>query len=321
MKPNVFERETDFLARARLKLSESPSPEDYRELLAEYEKLLRQGVKIVSIGDSTQNKLIRAQKMLHRAIQRYKATAEQKSEILALISHEIKNKASPIRELTRLAIDDLETNGDTDHARELLRHVSDASDQLIKSVNDTLHRESSRSSSIVPVFEWSDLSKIAASAVENQIPCAQKKNIAVSADIEPGCESLVDEFLLGEVFENLVGNAIKFSPAGSKVHVVLRLNGEAFVFSVRDEGPGLSADDKLKIFGKYQTLSAKPTGGETSTGIGLYISNKLAALHNGSIEVLSDGPGRGSTFIVRLPLPQGKNSGIPGMGATAASEE
>ena len=318
MKQNVFEREQDFLSRAKQKASDSPTPADYGELVAEYEKLLRQAGKIVSIGDSTQNKLIRAQKMLHRAIQRYKATADQKSEILAIVSHEIKNKAAPIRELTRLAVDDLESGRELPHALDLLNHVADAAEQLIKSVNDTLHRESNRSSSIVPVFEWSDISKIALSAVDNVQPLAQKKNIAVTTDVEPNCESLVDEFLLGEIYENLVNNAVKFSPQGTKIHVVLRQSGEAFVFSVRDEGPGLSEDDKRKLFGKYQTLSAKPTGGEASSGIGLYIASKLVSLHNGTIEALSDGPGRGSTFVVRLPLPQGKVGAIPGIGAEAA---
>jgi signal transduction histidine kinase len=73
---------------------------------------------------------------------------------------------------------------------------------------------------------------------------------------------------------------------------------------VHDEGPGLSEEDKNRLFGKYQTLSAKPTGGEVSTGIGLYIANKLVALHKGTLEAISEGPGKGTTFVVRLPVPK-----------------
>jgi len=309
MRQRVFEKENQILQQA-LDVSKAAgaTQADYDKLLGEYRKLLSQAEKIVTIGDATQNKLIRAQKMLHRAIQRYKTTADQKSELLSLVSHEIKNKAAPIRELSNWAAEDLAANN-APHARELLKHICDASDQLIKSVNDTLNRESSRTANIVPVFEWADLSNLAKNTVENQKPCAVKKNISIESSIESGCESLVDEFLMGEVYENLVSNAIKFSPAGSRIYVDLHRDECAMSFSVRDEGPGLSEEDRQRLFGKYQTLSAKPTVGEVSTGIGLFISNKLVLLHKGTLEAVSDGPGKGTTFLVKLPLPK-ENGGL-----------
>jgi signal transduction histidine kinase len=306
MRQKVFERENDFLNQAQAKATAgNATPEDYGILLNEYERLLRQGEKIVVIGDVTQNKLIRAQKMLHRAIQRYKTAVDQKSEILSLISHDIKNKIAPIRELSHWIIEDLTTDNNPAHALELIRHISDASEQLTKSVNDTLHRESTHSTAIVPVFELADLSKLAASTVDNQRLGAGKKNIELVAAIDPKCEAVVDEFLIGEIFENLVSNAVKFSPPSRKVGITLSTTDIAIVFSVRDQGPGLTDEDKAQLFGKYHTLSAKPTGGEVSTGVGLYISSKLAALHKGTLEAASDGPGKGTTFTFTLPLPEG----------------
>jgi signal transduction histidine kinase len=308
MRHKVFEKESRVLQEAgEIAQGGTPSPADYEKLLGEYRKLLSQAEKIVNIGDATQNKLVRAQKMLHRAIQRYKTTADQKSEILSIVSHEIKNKAAPIRELSNWAAEDLGENKAA-HAQELLVHIRDAADQLIKSVNDTLNRESSRTANIVPVFEWTDLSILARGTVDGQMPCAVKKKITIVARIEDNCEASVDEFLIGEVFENLVSNAIKFSPIDSKVYVDLRREDDDIAFSVRDEGPGLSDEDKSRLFGKFQTLSAKPTGGEVSSGIGLFITNKLVTLHNGTIEALSDGPGKGSTFIVKLPIPSDAKS-------------
>jgi signal transduction histidine kinase len=76
----------------------------------------------------------------------------------------------------------------------------------------------------------------------------------------------------------------------------MRRTEKALEFSVRDQGPGLTEEDKLRMFGKYQTLSAKPTGGEVSTGIGLFIANKLVALHKGTLDAVSEGLGKGSTF-------------------------
>jgi signal transduction histidine kinase len=300
----VFERERDVLRSARAMADSSgATPEDYAKLVEEYERLLKQEEKIVVIGDLTQNKLLRAQKMLHRAMQRYKAMADQKSELLSIVSHDIKNKIGPIRELASWVVEDLEKGEDKSHAIELMKHIGDASEQLAKSVNDTLHRESSRSTTIIPVFEWADVSKLVLSIVETQRASATKKNIAIESAFVPGCEAYVDEFLIGEVMENLVSNAIKFSPCGTSVKTVLEATDRMVTFSVVDHGPGLSEEDKLKLFGKYQTLSAKPTGGEVSTGIGLYIASKLASMHNGRLEASSDGPGTGSTFRLFFPIP------------------
>jgi signal transduction histidine kinase len=311
MKTRLFERENEALEKARA--ASSPSAEDYARLLLEYEKLLRQSEKIVTLGDSAQNRLVRAQKMLHRAVERYKVTAARKSEILALVSHEIKNKATPIRELTRMALEEVNSVSGTEHASEMLRHVADAADQLIRSVNGTLLRESGNSESVVPVFEWSDLSLLAESSVRNQSPGAAKKNIALKTEIGQRCETLADEFLLGEVFENLVGNAVKFSSGGTNVRILLAKQEDSIVFSVRDEGPGLTDEDKKKIFRKFQTLSAKPTGGESSSGIGLYLSDKIVAMHKGTLEAASEGSGKGTTFTVTLPIPI-ERCGIPGLG-------
>ncbi len=312
MKTRLFEREHEVLEKARA--ASSPSAEDYKALLSEYEKLLRQSEKIVTLGDSAQNRLVRAQKMLHRAVERYKATASRKEEILALVSHEIKNKATPIRELTRMAVEELHGATGADHAVEMLHHVTDAADQLIRSVNGTLLRESGNSDGVVPVFEWSNVSLLAEASVRGHAPSAIKKNIALKAEIAPACETLADEFLLGEVFENLIGNALKFSQSGTTVSVFLAKKEDSLVFSVADEGPGLTEEDRRRLFRKYQTLSAKPTGGESSSGIGLYLSNKIVAMHKGSLEAASEGSGKGSTFTVTLPIPIEK-CGIPGLGA------
>jgi len=97
-----------------------------------------------------------------------------------------------------------------------------------------------------------------------------------------------------------VSNAIKFSPPGTTVAVALRAEGESFVLDVRDQGPGMSEDDRKLLFRSFQKLSARPTGGEKSTGLGLAIVKKIVDAHHGRIEVDS-APGRGSRFTVTTP--------------------
>jgi signal transduction histidine kinase len=74
------------------------------------------------------------------------------------------------------------------------------------------------------------------------------------------------------------------------------------VIKVKDNGAGLSEEDISRLFGRFQRLSAKPTGGESSTGLGLSIAKRIVELHGGTIEAESEGPGRGSTFTIQLPL-------------------
>ncbi|MDW8466611.1 MAG: sensor histidine kinase [Chloroherpetonaceae bacterium] len=131
-----------------------------------------------------------------------------------------------------------------------------------------------------------------------------------------------------EVFENLVSNAIKYSPEGKSIWVSVKCqslttlppavmqsfttytNGvsdsapsqqSVILIAVKDEGQGLTEDDMRRVFGKFQRLSARPTGGESSTGLGLSIVKSLVELHGGKVWVESAGKDKGATFFVALP--------------------
>jgi signal transduction histidine kinase len=81
----------------------------------------------------------------------------------------------------------------------------------------------------------------------------------------------------------------------------MSIDNRGIAISVKDEGPGLSQEDMSRLFGRFQRLSAKPTGGESSTGLGLSIVKRIVELHGGTVEAESAGPGRGATFTIRLP--------------------
>jgi len=99
-----------------------------------------------------------------------------------------------------------------------------------------------------------------------------------------------------------VSNAIKYTPVGGRMELSMSVDDGCIAISVKDEGPGLSKDDMARLFGRFQRLSAKPTGGESSTGLGLSIVKRIIELHGGTVSAESDGPGRGATFIIRLPM-------------------
>jgi two-component system sensor histidine kinase/response regulator len=110
-----------------------------------------------------------------------------------------------------------------------------------------------------------------------------------------------DPAALNQVLDNLLSNAIKFSPPGKQIRVAVCSPGKGYIeCQVQDEGPGFSEKDKTRMFHRYARLSARPTGGEPSTGLGLSIVKKLVVAMHGELACEST-PGNGATFAFRLP--------------------
>jgi two-component system sensor histidine kinase/response regulator len=114
----------------------------------------------------------------------------------------------------------------------------------------------------------------------------------------------VDPSAVEQVLDNLLSNATKFSNRGGTVEISVRRDDgarpPAVVLSVRDDGPGFSEEDREHLFERFVRLSARPTGGEPSTGLGLSIAKRLVELMGGEIALVSS-PGQGAEFVVTLP--------------------
>jgi signal transduction histidine kinase len=130
---------------------------------------------------------------------------------------------------------------------------------------------------------------------------AGKKGIIIHQHLENVPPVPFDSNRISQVFENLISNAIKFSPRDSEIHIYLSAGEDTVRVSVKDEGPGLPREEFDKLFDVYERLSVKPTGGEKSTGLGLSIVKKVIDAHRGQVEVESE-VGSGSTFSFVLPL-------------------
>jgi signal transduction histidine kinase len=119
-----------------------------------------------------------------------------------------------------------------------------------------------------------------------------------------------DKRKLREAVANLVSNALKYSPPGEEVQVhVDRRDGQVQV-AVVDSGPGLNENDRQRLFAPFQRLSAEPTGGESSSGLGLYIVKQVADLHEGTVDVETE-VGAGSTFTLVLPATAPSSASVP----------
>ncbi len=159
-----------------------------------------------------------------------------------------------------------------------------------------------------------DLSALARDAIGVMQPCAECKQIQMTfTDSFVPLRIRADRDALLQVLENLLSNAIKFTPQGKSITVALAARGDMARLEIRDEGPGFSPEEMPRLFGKYVTLSARPTGNEDSNGLGLSIAKSLVESMKGRISCESQ-PGEGALFVVEFPL-----EAVPVSTATAPS--
>ncbi len=146
-----------------------------------------------------------------------------------------------------------------------------------------------------------DLSKIAACAIQRHAESARRKGLFLLLDgDEPSAFVRADEIALNQVLDNLMSNAIKFSSPEKTIRLSVRTEPGAVECLIADQGPGFTEEDKTRMFRRFGRLSACPTAGEASTGLGLSIVHELAQAMNGEVTCQSTA-GSGTTFTVRLP--------------------
>ena len=138
---------------------------------------------------------------------------------------------------------------------------------------------------------------------------ADKKNIVLHADLEEVPEFYFDANRMGQVVDNLLSNAVKYSPPDKEIFIKLVSNEETMTLSVKDEGPGISLDEQGQLFQHFKKLSARPTGGESSSGLGLAIAQRIVEEHQGDIGVDSQ-LGHGATFHFSLPTRRQRAAGL-----------
>jgi len=184
-------------------------------------------------------------------------------------------------------------------------------DACIGKVEIALERESALISNLLEMaalesgqigakMRTTPLSEVVEKVLEENLAQAQHKQIALEYKKGQGVNVHTDPTLAGRILNNLLSNAIKYSPKGEPVSIRVVDKARAVEIQVEDKGPGLSQDDKTNLFKKFKTLSAKPTGGESSTGLGLALAWALSKKINGTISVNST-LGQGSVFSLTLP--------------------
>lgn len=223
----------------------------------------------------------------------------EKNNLIRILSHDLRAPINNIKSLAYLIQLDLAKPARSDE-NESLEHIKSESDRLLTMIRKILDVEAIETAKVPKPQE-----KVNMRSLLLRVTSAYKES-AISKKLEiipmAGKEDLFvngDEVHLTQVIENLLSNAIKFSKEHKKIWASLALQDGLVRVTIKDEGPGLTDDDKSKIFTKFQQLSAKPTGDEESTGLGLSIVKRYTEEMNGKIWYESE-PGSGTSFTIEF---------------------
>ncbi|GIW39574.1 MAG: hypothetical protein KatS3mg076_0151 [Candidatus Binatia bacterium] len=221
---------------------------------------------------------------------------EMKNDFLAMVTHDMKNPVSVIVGYTDILLNDVCPQAP---CREMLVGIDSCARGLLHLILNFLDLSRIEAGGIPLRLERVDLNDILEGVVRYESPLAKAKGIALETKLAVLPLVEADRVQLDRVFTNLVGNAIKFTPAGGRVVVESAAKDSSVVIRVRDTGPGIPADELPHLFSKYGRLpsSAHVQG----TGLGLFIAKSLVEAHRGRIWAESE-PGRGATFLVELPV-------------------
>lgn len=235
-----------------------------------------------------------------RLINRLREADRRKDEFLATLAHELRNPLAPLRNGLQIMKHAATNSEAIDAARSVMERQLT---QMVRLVDDLLDMSRISRGKINLQREPIELASVIQQAVETSRPVIERARHTITMTLPS--ESLVvngDATRLAQVFSNLLNNAAKYSDAGGQIIVTVQQDDESAVVKVRDTGIGIPPDMLPRIFEMFTQVDRSLEKSQGGLGIGLSLVKGLVEMHDGTVEAYSDGSGRGSEFVVRLPV-------------------
>jgi two-component system, OmpR family, phosphate regulon sensor histidine kinase PhoR len=242
---------------------------------------------------------------------------QMRTEFIDNLSHELRTPLSTVSLLAETLARDAERQDVPGRMRERIAKIEVETGHLVQMVSELLDLARIEGGSQLRLEDDVDLGRLAAASAERLRLFAERQGVTIAVDVQPAMPRIRgDQDRLGQVFINLVHNAVKFSPDGGEVRVAVRRDGDSAVASVTDHGIGIAKGDRARVFERfYKVDRARVRGG--GTGLGLSIARHVVQGHGGRIWAESE-LGEGSTFLFELPLRSGTVPAARGDRAAAA---
>jgi len=227
----------------------------------------------------------------------------EKNEFLGVVVHDLKNPLSAIEGLANLIRMSLESSDiNIDEVLEYTCLIETSSHQMFELITNLLDVNAIESGKFNMNLQLINILPILEKVINQyRIPAKEKHIDLELQNVEYELNAYIDTNMLQQIIDNLISNAVKYSPQHKKIYVRIIQINDYIRCEIEDQGPGLSVEEQLKLFHKFARLSPQPTANENSTGLGLFIAKKLLEMMNGKIGCNSQ-KGVGSTFIFEVPM-------------------
>lgn len=236
----------------------------------------------------------KANRILHEQKDKLSNINLQKDTLMNILAHDLK---APFNRILGLA-DLMKTDqGNEQQYVQMIDRMSQSGVDLIKNILEVNKLETGEAHESIDKV---DIKNVLTEKIQHYKEDAQQKSIELNTDISVDQQFVTNQLFLERIIDNLISNAIKYSPSNSKVNVRVSVKENYLKLSVADQGPGFTEEDKKHLYTKFKTLSAKPTGGEASNGLGLSLVKTLVEKLKGNITLQSE-IGKGSIFEVVVP--------------------
>lgn len=223
---------------------------------------------------------------------------QEKNELLGIVTHDVKNLVAGIK-LAAEGVRRYKVTKDDPIMQKTAERIINAATDITHLISSLLDVNAIETGKITFRAERVDVVSITQSIIEHYKPQMEIKNLSLNYMHEEAY-ALADPDRLKEAIDNIISNAVKYSPHGKDIRILVARRDTVVRCIVADSGQGFTENDKKFVFQKFTRLSARPTGGESSTGLGLSIAKKLVEMMNGSIWLESE-HGKGATFFIEVP--------------------
>ncbi len=227
------------------------------------------------------------------------ALNQEKNEFLSVAAHDLKNPLSIIKGFADMIGNDFRELSECDVV-EYATTISGSADRMFKLIKRMLDADAIESGELQISLASINVADVVRKVIADFESVAERKQIALRHILPDGnAFALADEGALYQILDNLVSNGIKYSEPGTEVLIRMTSTSDAVHVEVADQGPGFTAVDQKRMFSKFARLSARPTGGENSHGLGLYVVKRLVEQIDGVITCTTN-PGSGTSFRLRF---------------------
>ncbi|HNS97123.1 MAG TPA: PAS domain S-box protein [Polyangiaceae bacterium] len=278
----------------------SLGPQLWQVLARNIESRLEAQEKLRALNDQLEEKVAARTAQLKEAYAKIEHAGRMKDEFLANMSHELR---TPLNSVLGLADALLEgVFGDVDEQQQqIVQTMRDSGHHLLDLINDILDLSKIEAGRLTLDLRPIRISEVCQVSLRMIRPLALDKRIGSWMRVDPRCPvAVADERRLKQMLVNLLVNAVKFTPAGGQVGLEAWMENDSVFFSVCDTGIGISPPDLRRIFEPFTQIDSSLARQHEGTGLGLALVRRLAELHQGHIDVVSE-PGQGSRFTIVLP--------------------